>query len=165
MLKIRQANLNDVPVLHSLIREMAEYERLPLSITGQTLATDGFGPHARFRALMAEFGNHPAGYAFFFNSYSTFQGRALFLEDLFVRPEYRKNRIGRALLSRVAALAQEEDCFGIMLHVLNWNETAIQFYRKLNATFLDDWKTVCLKGDALRAIASEAGSREPEAGL
>ena len=103
--------------------------------------------------LIAEFDDEPAGYAFFFDSYSTFQGRGLFLEDLFVRSQFRKNKIGGALLSRVAAIAREESCFGVMLHVLDWNETAIQFYKKMNATFLDDWKTVCLKGNALRRVA------------
>jgi GNAT superfamily N-acetyltransferase len=103
--------------------------------------------------LIAEFDGEPAGYAFFFDSYSTFQGRGLFFEDLFVRPQFRKNKIGRALLSRVAAIAQQESCFGVMLHVLGWNKTAIQFYKKMDATFLDDWKTVCLKGNALRLVA------------
>lgn len=89
---------------------MAEYEHLPLLITDQILANDGFGPQTRFRVLIAEFDGEPAGYAFFFDSYSTFQGRGLFLEDLFVRPQFRKNKIGRALLSRVAAIAQQESC-------------------------------------------------------
>ena len=153
MLTIRQANLNDVPVLHSLIQEMAEYEHLPFLMTEQILTSDGFGAQARFRVLIAEFDHQPAGYAFFFDSYSTFQGRSLFLEDLFVRPQFRKNKVGGALLSRVAAIAREESCFGVMLHVLDWNETAIRFYKKMNATFLDDWKTVCLKGNALRLLA------------
>jgi GNAT superfamily N-acetyltransferase len=153
MLIIRQADLKDVPTLRSLIQEMAEYEKLPLLITEQILANDGFGSQTRFRVLIAEYDGEPAGYAFFFDSYSTFQGRGLFLEDLFVRPKYRKNKIGRALISRVATIAQQEHCFGIMLHVLDWNETAIQFYRKINATFLDDWRTVCLKGTAMREVA------------
>jgi len=156
MLNIRKANLNDLPVLRALIQEMADYERLPLSITEETLAQDGFGTQPRFRALLADIEGEPAGYAFFFGSYSTFQGRGLFLEDLYVRPQFRKNKVGRALLSRVAAIAQQEACFGVMLHVLDWNEMAIQFYKKMDATFLDDWKTVCLKGDALRLVADAA---------
>jgi GNAT superfamily N-acetyltransferase len=156
MLNIRQANLSDVRVLRSLIQEMADYECLPFLITEQTLASDGFGAQAKFRVLIADFNGEPAGYAFFFDSYSTFQGRGLFLEDLFVRPQFRKNKIGRALLSHVAAIAQEESCFGVMFHVLHWNQAAIQFYKKMNATFLDDWKTVCLKGDALQLVANAA---------
>jgi GNAT superfamily N-acetyltransferase len=154
VLSIRQAKLTDVPMLHSLIREMAEYEHLPFLMTNEILTSDGFGAQPKFRALIAEFDEEPAGYAFFFDSYSTFQGRGLFLEDLFVRPKFRKNKIGGALLSRVADIAQEERCFGIMLHVLDWNEMAIRFYKKMNATFLTDWKTVCLKGDALRSISA-----------
>ena len=154
MLNIRQAILNDVPMLRSLIQEMADYERLPLLVTEQTLATDGFGAHAKFRVLIADFDGEPAGYALFFGSYSTFQGRGLFLEDLFVRPQFRKNKIGKALFSRVAAIALQENCFGVMFHVLNWNQTAIQFYKKMNATFLDDWKTVCLNGNPLQLVAN-----------
>lgn len=154
MLNIRQAILNDVPMLRSLIQEMADYERLPVLITEQTLATDGFGAHAKFRVLIADFDGEPAGYALFFDSYSTFQGRGLFLEDLFVRPQFRKNKIGKALLSRVAAIALQESCFGVMFHVLHWNQTAIQFYKKMDATFLDDWKTVCLKGNPLQLVAN-----------
>ena len=152
MLNIRNATLTDVPALHSLIQEMSEYEHLPCLITEQILASDGFGVQPRFRAMIAEFDDQPAGYAFFFESYSTFQGRGLFLEDLFVRPQFRKNQIGWLLLSRVARVAQQERCFGVMLHVLAWNDTAIRFYKKMNATFLDDWRTVCLKGNALRMV-------------
>ena len=159
MLTIRPANLRDVPILRSLIQEMADYEKLPLLMSEQSLANDGFGSQPRFRALIAEYDNEPAGYAFFFDSYSTFQGRGLFLEDLFVRPKYRKNKVGRALISRVATIAQQENCFGIMLHVLDWNEMAIRFYRNINATFLDNWKTVCLKGSAMREVA-ESGADE-----
>jgi GNAT superfamily N-acetyltransferase len=154
MLTIRQANLNDVPTLRSLIQEMADYERLTLLITEQTLASDGFGARAKFRVLIADVDGEPAGYAFFFDSYSTFQGPGLYLEDLFVRPQFRKNKIGLALLSRVGSIAQQESCFGVMLHVLDWNEIAIHFYKQLGATFLDDWKTVCLKGKALQILAS-----------
>lgn len=161
MLTIRLASPKDVPILRSLIQEMAEYEKLPLLITEQTLADDGFGSQPRFRVLIAEYDDESAGYALFFDSYSTFQGRGLFLEDLFVRTKYRKNKIGRALISRVATIAQQENCFGIMLHVLDWNESAIQFYRKIDAAFLDDWRTVCLKGPSMQALA-ELGRDETQ---
>lgn len=153
MLTIREATLDDVPKLYSLIAEMAKFEKMPLSTTEQMLANDGFGAH-RFRSLLAAFDEEPAGYALFFNSYSTFRGRGMFLEDLFVRSKYRKNGVGKALFVRVAAIAQREECFGAMLHVLDWNEPAIRFYKKMGATFRDDWKTVCLMGEALRLAAS-----------
>ena len=92
MFSIRHANLNDVPTLLVLIQEMADDEQLSLLITGQTLASDGFGSPPKFRALIADFDGEPAGYAFFFDSYSTFQGRALFLEDLFVRPQFSQEQ-------------------------------------------------------------------------
>jgi GNAT superfamily N-acetyltransferase len=153
MLSIRFANRDDITLLKTLIDEMAEYEHLPISITEDALARDGFGIQPRFRALVAEWDGQPAGYAFFFNCYSTFRGRGLFLEDIFVRSQFRAKKVGDTLLSKVAAVAHEEGCFGIMLNVLAWNQPAIKFFRKHQATFLDDWKTACLDGEALRALA------------
>jgi GNAT superfamily N-acetyltransferase len=152
MLSIRPANLNDVGVLKALIHEMGEYERLPVVITEETLARDGFGLRPEFRVLIAEWDGQPAGYAFFFDCYSTFRGRGLFLEDVFVRAQFRGKKVGDALLSRVAAVARVENRFGIMLNVLGWNRLAIEFFRKHKATFLDDWKTACLDGEALHAL-------------
>ena len=152
MLSIRPANLNDVGVLKALIHEMAEYERLPVVITEESLARDGFGVRPEFRVLIAEWDGQPAGYAFFFDCYSTFRGRGLFLEDVFVRAQFRGKKVGDALLSRVAAVARVENRFGIMLNVLGWNRLAIEFFRKHNAAFLDDWKTAYLDGEALQAL-------------
>jgi len=118
---------------------------------------DGFGAMPKFRALIAEWEGQPAGYALFFEFYSSFQGRAgLFLEDIFVRPQYRKHGIGRELLAQVARIAWEEDYFCLRWEVLDWNSTAIEFYRKLGAEFLDEWKAVCLIGDALQALTAKA---------
>jgi GNAT superfamily N-acetyltransferase len=153
MLSIRPASLNDVRLLKALINEMGEYERLPVVITEDSLTRDGFGPLPEFRALIAEWDGQSAGYAFFFSCYSTFRGRGLFLEDLFVRAPFRRKKVGDALLSRVAAVARAENCFGIMLNVLGWNRPAIDFFRKHNATFLDDWKTACLDREALQALS------------
>ena len=89
---------------------------------------------------------------FFFYSYSTFRGRGIFLEDVFVRVEFRGKRIGDALLRRVAAIARAESCFGVMLNVLAWNRSAIEFFQNYGVRFLDDWKTACLDGDALQAL-------------
>jgi GNAT superfamily N-acetyltransferase len=88
---------------------------------------------------------------FFFNCYSTFRGRGLFLEDLYVRAQFRGTRIGDALLARVADIALVENCFGIMMNVLDWNRPAIGFFRNHKVKFLDDWKTGCLDREALRA--------------
>ena len=154
MLEIRPAVRNDVDLLRTLIHEMGEYERLPVSITSETLARDGFGPRPEFRVFIADLDNQPAGYAFFFNCYSTFRGRGLFLEDLFVRPQFRGKKVGDALLSHVAAVACDETCFGIMLNVLGWNQSAIEFFQKHGATLLGDWRTACFDGDAMQVLAA-----------
>src|SRR6266849_9703259 len=151
MLSIRPANLHDVGELKALIHEMGEYERMPVVVTKESLARDGFGPRPEFRVLIAEWDGQPAGYAFFFYCYSTFRGRGLFLEDVFVRPPFRGKKVGEALFARVATVAEAENCFGIVLNVLDWNRPAIEFFRKHKVRFLDDWKTACLDGDALHA--------------
>ncbi len=157
MLSIRPANAGDVSVLNALIHELAEFERLPISVTDAALLRDGFGERPKFRALIAEWEGQPAGYAFFFEYYSTFEGRAgIFLEDIYVREPFRGKRIGHTLLARVAAIAREENCFGVRWHVLDWNTPAIEFYRKLDAEFLDEWRIVNLQGDALKCLAESA---------
>jgi GNAT superfamily N-acetyltransferase len=154
MLTIRPAKPADARVLKILIGELAQFERLPVSVTEASLLRDGFGEHCKFRALVAEWDGQPAGYALFFDYYSTFEGRAgLFLEDLYVRDRYRGQGIGKALLARVAAVAQQENCFGVRWHVLDWNTAAIQFYQNLGARFLDEWKTVSPDSEALRQVA------------
>jgi len=162
MFSIRPATINDVSVLHAMVHELAEYDRLSHEalVTEQDLARDGFGAHPKFRALIAEWDNEPAGYALFFEFYSTFQGRTgLFLDDIFVRPKFRKKGIGRALLDHVAQIAWREKYFCVRWEVLNWNTPAINFYSSLGAVFMDDWKSVCLIGDALETAAQEAGKK------
>jgi GNAT superfamily N-acetyltransferase len=161
MLSIRPATVNDAPLLRALIRELAEYEREldQVEITDADLVRDGFGPHPKFRALIAEWNGQPAGYALFFGFYSTWVGRpGLFLEDLFVRQEFRGKGIGTALLATVARVAQRENCYGIRWEVLDWNQQAINFYKTLGATFLDQWKSVLLTGEALEHIVLKAKS-------
>jgi GNAT superfamily N-acetyltransferase len=158
MLSIRPARASDVPLLNALIHEFAAFERLPVTVTEEDILRDGFGEHPRFRILIAEWDGQIAGYAFFFGYYSTFEGRAgLFLEDIYVRNQYRGKGIGKALLARVAAIARDEHCFGVRWQVLDWNTPAIEFYRKLGAEFLDDRKNVSLQGAALERVAGSAG--------
>ena len=142
-----------------MIRELAEYEREleQVVVTEADLARDGFGPEPKFRAVIAEWNRQPAGYAFFFGFYSTWEGRpGLFLEDLFVRPQFRGLGIGKALLAHVAHLAREEQCFGLRWQVLNWNQGAIDFYKSIGATFLDDWRSVLLTNEPLDQLAKKA---------
>jgi GNAT superfamily N-acetyltransferase len=158
MLSIRPATSDDGLLLKTLIHELAAYEHLDHEtiITEEDVLRDGFGPQPKFRALIAEWEGRPAGYALFFEFYSTFQGRAgLFLEDIFVRPQYRKNGIGKELLARVAKVAWDEDYFCLRWEVLDWNQPAIEFYKKLGATFMNEWKACCLIGDALQAATGE----------
>ena len=159
MLAIRPATANDVTLLTALIHELAEFEHLAneVSVTEEDIARDGFGTAPKFRAVIAEWDGQVAGYAVFFEFYSSFQGRAgLFLDDLFVRPDFRKHGIGKALIAHVAGVAWKEKYFCMRWEVLDWNTQAIDFYTRLGAVFLDEWKPVCLIGDALEAVAEEA---------
>ena len=156
MLSIRPATVNDAALLAAMIRELAEFEHLAheMSTTEADLARDGFGPSPKFRAVIAQWDGEPVGYAVFFDFYSTFQGRAgLFLDDIFVRPAFRKHGIGTALIKHVAGIAWREKYFCMRWEVLDWNKQAIDFYNNLGAAFLEEWKLVMLIGDALEAAA------------
>src|SRR5260370_14418607 len=131
MLTIRAASENDVALLRTLIRELAEYERELefVAVSEADLRRDGFGAHPKFRALIAEWDDQSAGYALFFGFYSTWEGRpGLFLEDLFVRPQFRGRGIGRALLASLARIARQENCFGMRWEVLDWSHPACEPY-------------------------------------
>jgi len=159
MLSIRFATEQDAALLATLIRELAEYDRLGQEaiVTEEDVARDGFGPKPRFRALIAEWDGQTAGYACFFEIYSTFQGRpGLFLDDIYVRPPFRRRGIGKALLARVAKIAWDEDYFSLRWEVLGWNTPAIDFFNSLGAVFLDDWKSGLMIGDALEALVNES---------
>jgi GNAT superfamily N-acetyltransferase len=158
MLLIRPALIHDVPLLRTMIRELADFEReLDLCvIKEEDLVRDGFGLNPKFRALIAEWDEQPAGYALFFLYYSTWSGPGLFLEDLFVREQFRKRSIGRALLAAVARIALQEKCYGVHWEVLDWNEKAIEMYKSLGAEFRDQWRPVLLRDEALRRLAEKA---------
>jgi GNAT superfamily N-acetyltransferase len=159
MVLIRSANIDDCGLLRTMIRELAEFECLLefVTIREEDLARDGFGENPRFRALIAEWDGHAAGYAVFFGYYSTWAGRALYLEDLFVREKFRGKGIGKALLAAVAHIAVEEGCYGMHWEVLDWNQKAIELYKALGAEFPDQWRRVMLSGEELRKLA-ESGS-------
>ena len=155
MLLIRPATIDDVPLLMNFSRELAEYEREPtaLLITEGALAKDGFGAHPKFRALIAEWDGRPSGYALFYDFYSSWRGPGIFLEDLFVREQFRGRGIGKTLLSQVARIARQEGRYAIRWEVLDWNQPAIEFYKSLGAKFMDEWKQVLLEAEALNRLA------------
>src|SRR6202050_2408346 len=158
MLLIRAATVNDVALLRTLIRELAEFERqLDLCvIKEEDLLRDGFGEKPKFRALIAEWSGQTAGYALFLGYYSTWVGPGLYLEDIFVRPEFRGKGIGMALLAAVARIALQENCCAMRWEVLDWNERAIELYKSLGAEFRDEWRPVLLTDDALPRLAERA---------
>jgi GNAT superfamily N-acetyltransferase len=151
MLNIRLACVADAPLIRELISELAEYERCPGEVrtTEADIARDGFGARPEFRAFVAEWNGVGAGFALFFNYYSTWRGAGLYLEDLFVRPALRRHGIGSALLARVARTACAEKRSFVRWAVLEWNDPAIALYAKLGADFLDDWRTVHLADERL----------------
>src|SRR5258708_33096181 len=158
MLTIRNATASDVPLILRFIRGLAEYEREPNAVvaTEADLLRDGFGPEPKYRSLIAEWDNVPAGFAFFCHNYSTWRGRAgLYLEDLFVLPEMRGKGIGKALLQRVAQIAVDENYYGVRWMVLEWNEPAIKLYDSLGAKVLGEWETMLLTGSALSKLAGQ----------
>ncbi|WP_446741679.1 N-acetyltransferase family protein [Silvibacterium acidisoli] len=157
MSQIRFATPSDIPVILELIHALAEYEREPHSVemTAEQLLRDGFGDERFYECLIADEDGTAAGFALFFPIYSTWQGRSLHLEDLFVKPEFRGRGIGKALLKQVASIAAERGCSRLQWDVLEWNQPAIDFYRSLNANMLTEWRRMRVTGDALTQLAAE----------
>jgi GNAT superfamily N-acetyltransferase len=153
---IRPATPDDIPEILGFIRELAEYEREPQAAIAAhaDLLRDGFGPTPRFHCLIASLEDQPAGFALYFYNYSTWRGHAgIYLEDLFVRPAFRKRGIGKALFAHVAAIAVMEGCPRLEWAVLNWNQLAIDFYNSIGAQPMSEWTTMRLSGTALRQLA------------
>ena len=156
MLNIRPAAACDVPLILQFVRELAEYENEAHSAVAaeQDLLRDGFGPEPRFHCVIAEWDGEPAGFALYFYNYSTWTGRpGLYLEDLFVRPRYRGKGIGKALFVHLAQIAVAQDCGRFQWQVLDWNQSAIDFYHSVGAKLMSEWLTMRLEGDAIRQLA------------
>jgi GNAT superfamily N-acetyltransferase len=162
-LHIRAAAEKDVPLILAFIRELADYERLLHEVvaTEERLRSTLFGARPAAEVVIAEVDGAPAGFALFFQNYSTFLAQpGIYLEDLYVRPEARGRGIGRALLAHLARVAVERGCGRLEWWVLDWNESAIAFYRGLGAEAMDDWTVYRLAGDALRRTAESASVPE-----
>jgi GNAT superfamily N-acetyltransferase len=159
MLQIRAAQPEDVGTILKLIRGLAEYEHQPeaAQATEADLLRDGFGPHPKFHCVIAYWQGTPAGFALYFHNYSTWKGRSgIFLDDLFVWPEYRGKGIGKALLLHVARIAAAENCGRYEWLVLDWNAPAIEFYEALGARLMKQWLPMRVEGDALLELAKKS---------
>ena len=156
---IREANEADVPLILALIRELADFEDLLHEVvaTEDGLRETLFGEQPGAEVIFAQVDNTTAGFALFFPNYSTFLGqRGIYLEDLYVRPEFRGRGIGRGLLAHLAKLAVDRKCGRLTWAVLDWNEPAIRFYQALGAKPMDDWTVYRLDKDALVKLAGES---------
>jgi GNAT superfamily N-acetyltransferase len=159
MLTLRKATVDDVPLILAFIRELAEYEKLSDQAVAaeDDLRRDGFSGEARFHVEIAEWEGESAGFALWFYNYSTFQGKpGIYLEDLFVRPRYRRKGIGKALLVHLATMAVEQGCGRYQWQVLDWNAPSIKFYESLGARMMKEWLTMRVSGAALNELGSKA---------
>jgi GNAT superfamily N-acetyltransferase len=155
-ISVRAASEEDAPLILSFIKELAEYERLSQEVvaTEDALQKWLFGEHPVAEVVIGEVGEEPAGFALFFHSFSTFLGRpGIYLEDLYVRPEFRGRGIGRALLVHLAGLAMERGCGRLEWSVLDWNEPAIGFYRGIGASPVGGWTVYRVSGETLEGLA------------
>jgi len=153
---IRPAAVADVPIILQLIRELAEYERAPNDVTAteEQLVDVLFGEKPSAEVRLAFAAEEPVGFAVFFHNFSTWLGRpGLYLEDLFVRPAERGKGYGRALLVDLAGIARERGCGRMEWAVLDWNEPAIEFYRKLGAKPMNEWTVFRLTRDGIANLA------------
>ncbi len=158
-MRVRPATAADGDTIISLVLALADYERLPPpdGAARARLLTDAFGPRPRVNILLAEADGHAAGYAFFFETYSTFLALpTLYLEDLFVLDRYRGRGLGQALMHACAQEAVRRGCGRLDWTVLAWNTPAIGFYDHLGAQHLADWQIYRLAGPALAQLAGEA---------
>jgi GNAT superfamily N-acetyltransferase len=159
-LQIRPATEDDAPLLFDLILELAGYEKLADKVGGdaETLRRSLFEEKAAEALLMEAPDGEAIGYAIFFTTFSTFECRSgIWLEDVYVRPEHRRGGIGRAVMEHLAQLALERGHVRLDWVALDWNEPALDFYEKLGAKRLDDWKLLRLEKDGIRRLAGEAG--------
>ena len=155
--RIDRAVLADVPLILAFVRELAEYERAldQVEATEASLAATLFSAKPQAEVVIAREGDTPVGFALFFSNYSTWRAKhGIYLEDLFVRPEHRGKGYGAKLLKHLAKLAVDRDCGRFEWSVLDWNEPAIGFYKKLGAVPMDEWTVFRLTGDALKRVAA-----------
>jgi len=157
-INLRPATLADVDTVFDLVKALAEYENLAHAVTGNAdlLKQHLFGARPFAEVILAEVAGKAAGFALFFYNYSTFLTRpGIYLEDLFVLPDYRRMGIATSLLSYLAERAVAEGCGRFEWSVLDWNEPAIAFYKRMGADILPDWRICRVTGDALTELAGK----------
>ena len=157
--RLAPATERDVPLILSLIKQLADYEQLAHEVVATEDLLRGFlfGARPAAEVVVAYAGDEPAGFALFFQTYSTFLARpGLYLEDLFVIPKWRKRGLGRLLLAHLARVAVDRGYGRMEWSVLNWNEMALRVYRGVGAKPMEQWTVQRLSGDSLRALASTA---------
>ena len=155
--RIVPATESDIPIILNLIRALAEYEKLAHLVvaTPERLRATLFGAKPAAEVLLAHWEHECVGFAVFFPTYSTFLAQpGLYLEDLYVKPNWRDKGIGSALLKHLARIAMERGCGRLHWAVLDWNQPAIQFYKKLGAVPMDEWTEYSLSGEALKSLAN-----------
>ncbi len=155
-IRVVNATVADVPQILEMIRGLADYEKLSHQVTAteDKLRDTLFGERRGADVLLAYTGPECTGFALFFPNYSTFLAKpGIYLEDLYVKPEWRGKGIGKALLSRIAAIARERECGRLEWEVLDWNEPSIAFYKSLGAVPMEDWTKYRVTGDALEKLA------------
>jgi GNAT superfamily N-acetyltransferase len=155
-ISIRAATAGDIGLIHELILSLADYEKLRDEVRADPAMLERhlFGARPAAEVMIAEQDGAAVGFALFFQTFSTFEGRpGLYLEDLYVRPEARGLGAGKALLARLAQLALERDCARLEWAVLDWNAPALAFYRSVGAKPLDEWTVQRLDGEALAKLA------------
>jgi len=159
-LQIRKAKESDAHVIVWFVRQLAEYERLSHEavMTEESVRQSLFGPRPAAEVLLGYSEDKPAAFAVFFHNFSTFLGKpGLYLEDLFVVPEMRGRGFGRAMLVELARIARQRNCGRFEWAVLDWNEPAIEFYKKLGAVPMNEWTIFRVAGEALERLANERG--------
>lgn len=162
--EIRSAERADVGEVHAMIRELAAYEKLlHLCVSTESdLEQSLFGPQPAAEVLIAKKAGAAAAFALFFHNFSTFLGRrGLWLEDLYVRPEFRRQGCAHAMLKALAGIARARDCGRFEWAVLDWNTSAIDFYQALGAVLLPDWRICRVVGDSLVALAEKGPPPSP----
>ena len=157
MTHIRSAKKEDAPFILEMIKLLASYEKAAdrVEITHEQLLNDGFGEQVLFESIILELDKKPVGMALFYNRYSTWKGKSLYLEDLFIIPEARGKKLGMMTMKYLANYAVDTDCYRFEWQVLDWNEPSINFYRTINTDLDSEWINCRLEGDAIKLLASK----------